>query len=71
MRVVCANTTQLNNYGVVHVEARVDPRGGAPLLCAKPRGERVGHPAMFLSVGNVNIVQLQKVRTQALKHEVR
>ncbi|CAM9267077.1 unnamed protein product [Scytosiphon promiscuus] len=51
---------QLNNYGVAHTECRVDPRGDTPLLYAKPRGERVGHPAMFLSVGNVNIVQLQK-----------
>lgn len=52
---------QLNNYGVAHMECRVDPRGDAPLLYAKPRGEKVGHPAMFLSLGNVNIMQLQKV----------
>ena len=44
------------------MECRVDPRGATPLLCAKPRGERAGHPAMFLSLGNVNIMQLQKAR---------
>lgn len=43
------------------MECRVDSRGDTPLLCAKPRGEKVGHPAMFLSLGNVNIMQLQKV----------
>lgn len=53
---------QLDHYGVAHMECRVDPRGDTPLLCAKPRGDRVGHPAMFLSVGNVNIMQLQKAR---------
>lgn len=43
------------------MECRVDSRGETPLLCAKPRGDKVGHPAMFLSLGNVNIMQLQKV----------
>ena len=39
----------------------MDSQGDTPLLCAKPRGEKVGHPAMFLSLGNVNIIPLQKV----------
>ncbi|CAM9661128.1 unnamed protein product [Hapterophycus canaliculatus] len=49
------------------MECRVDPRGDTPLLYAKPRGEKVGHPAMFLSVGNVNIVQLQKTSGVGVK----
>ncbi|CAM9970070.1 unnamed protein product [Ectocarpus fasciculatus] len=57
---------QLNNYGVAHVECRVDPRGDVPLLCAKPRAERVGHPAMFLSAGKVNIItQIQEALKNA------
>eukprot|EP00903_Cladosiphon_okamuranus_P008763 g8395.t1 len=56
---------QLNNYGVAHMECRVDSRGDTPLLCAKPRKEKVGHPAMFLSLGNVNIMQLQKALEKA------
>lgn len=43
------------------MECRVDPRGDVPLLCAKPRVEEVGHPAMFLSAGKVNIMQLKEV----------
>ena len=63
--------TQLNNYGVAHMECRVDSRGDTPLLCAKPRGEKAGHPAMFLSLGNVNIMQLQQVRARMSLFEKR
>ncbi|CAM9369385.1 unnamed protein product [Choristocarpus tenellus] len=54
-------TQYLHTYGVAYVECRVDRRGrGPPLLCAKPRADREGHPAMFLSVGDVNIVRLKE-----------
>eukprot|EP00752_Nemacystus_decipiens_P006443 g5803.t1 len=51
---------QLQNYGIAHMECRVDSRGDTPLLCSKPRGQKGGHPAVFLSLGNPTITQVQK-----------